>query len=975
MQTLPITIASCLLIVLACFSCDQQPDNIQQTSEGLKLLPEEFQTSLAISLQNRDIAIANNNLDSAIYWYQQTAEAYAGLEQWDSLKATVTDAFYYVYYADNLPALLPALDTCIAFAHLAPDTIQAKISEIQGFILRREGKVEEALNSYKSASEAWEKQPPSKTLASCYNMLGILYNMLEDYPLSEIYYRNGVSLNKELGDTTETANCLYNLGKVLLSQGRWEEAVGYFEQSQQLGNYDDGSVDAKLAQAYIVGGQFDLALPFAENVLELVAEEDNDDKYNAYTDLAHIYLNLGETERAIYFSQQALELALEEFSKGHREIAKSHLLLGSAYQQNGMQNLSLQAFQQAIIAFLANYDPVALEDCPTPQDHFSRESYLVDAIRYKGQIFEQKFEQNGDLATLEAADKHYDAAVQYINQIKALHTETGSKAFYSKEYSIPFCSEAIQAKLKLYTITQNNQYLQDAYYLARQSTAFLLREAVNDDRAMAIAQVPADTIDLLRSLDAQIGEMAEAIPETPAERDSLINLNLELKRQRINLLDQIAINYPEYYHLKHDLQPAPLETLQSQLDSGTLVVNYFMGEDQLYTFAFDQNELKVFTLPIDSSFFENVHQFRQTLADLDFVQNNSLEAEAQFLRTSAYLYSNLLDTVLLSFQDDGHDQLLMVPDGILNYVAFECLLNEPADTWLQTDAFLIDDYSFRYAYYADLLLADDQNTTASRFLGFGTEYDDQTLNSLNIEQQDSIKNPSLENAVRGKNLSKLIYADDEVIDIADMVAGRTFTNQQATKENFLSHNKDYDVIHIAAHSFIDDQNDSTAYIAFHQANQEENFLLSIPEIYGLDLEADMVALSSCQTGIGAIQRGEGVMSLARAFNFAGSKSILASQWSISDQSSFFIMKSFYSYLKEGMPKDKALQKAKMDYLSNDQTSSPAYRIPAYWAAIVLVGNKEVIVFESAAPLPYWYWIIGGVLGLLLIGWIFKKRNL
>ena len=266
------------------------------------------------------------------------------------------------------------------------------------------------------------------------------------------------------------------------------------------------------------------------------------------------------------------------------------------------------------------------------------------------------------------------------------------------------------------------------------------------------------------------------------------------------------------------------------------------------------------------------------------------------------------------------------------------------------------------------------NNKKSRFLGFGTEYDDKTLNRIGAMKQDSIANPQIKETFRDKVLSKLVYADDEVKEVASLLSGKSFLNEQATKINFLKHTPQYEVVHVATHSFIDTENDSTAYIVFNQSNKDDDFLLSLAEIYGLQLDAELIALSGCQTGTGALQRSEGVMSLARAFRFAGSNSMIASQWSISDRASSIIMKEFYAQLKKGASKDEALQQAKLRYLHDDELSSPAYRIPAYWGAMILIGDADPLQFTPARS--YIRWLLAAGLGvlILLLGWRYNKGN-
>ncbi|MEL6657026.1 MAG: CHAT domain-containing tetratricopeptide repeat protein [Bacteroidota bacterium] len=971
-----------IFLVAACLvwaSCNQEPTQTNLPSSRPQLSTAQLQAALDNYLPKLQAALSENEQDSIFYWYPKVIDTYAKAAEWDSTHTYALAVFDYgLDVATTIEPLVSILDSCLKLVAPAPDTIQAKIHELSGYIHYELGNGAQMLSHYKEVAKIWEQYPPADKLKHGYNMLGIGYSMREDYPLSEAYYRSALQISKSQQDTFTSSSCLYNLGKLLLAQGEWQEAIASFEQSQALVPYDNGSFEGKLAAANLLGQRVDEALNWSRKGLELAQKTEDDPwaLHNAYAQMGHTQMYLGNTNQAIRHYRQARDLAVEIYYSDSREIAKSHLFLGQAYQQNGDANLALRSFQESIKVFLPAFTPGSLRDCPAADSLLSREGYLMEALRYKGQVLEQQYHQTGQTEDLVAASRHFDAAVHFINQIKTFHTQPEAKSFYSTEYSVPYCEEAIQAHMLLDSITPEQQHLVEAYQVSRTATAFLLREAVNEAKAIELAKIPEDTVATLTELDLQIRDVQSdlATQLETSTRDSLKVVLFRLKQNRVRLLDQIEQTYPQYYELKHNLTPAPLSSLQAAIGKNELVVDYFLGEEDIYVFAYDRADIQLFRLPLDSTLYETAATFRQAVTDFDFIRSNAELAEQQFTSSSYELYNTLLDPILNHFQSKDITRLLIIPDGVLNYLSFECLLQRPSESWLETDAFLLKDYTIRYAYYADLLLAEQEEVSDGRFLGFGTEYDKNTLKALNLASKDSVSNPQLQNALRGKSLSKLLFADNEVAEIAGQVKGTAFLNSEATKTNFLEHYSNYGVIHISAHSFINSYNDSTAYIAFHQTQDSEDFLLSIPEIYGLDLQSELVSLSSCQTGVGSLQRGEGVMSLARAFNFAGCNSILTSQWSVADWSTYQMMNIFYQYLQKGMSKSEALRAAKLDYLANDEYSSPVYRIPAYWGAFILVGNDHPVSFKAANKWR-WYWLALGLLALGCAGWWGYRQRL
>lgn len=967
-----------MCILIGAFSaCDNNTANSKVDKQESNILSEDIRLLISTYRQKIQGVNTSSGRDSSLYWNLEVGDIFADHQQWDSLYEIIFDLYISAYSQRNFDPIFSHLARYGELIRPFNDTIWAKIKGIEAYGFYMHGDWKESIKIYDKVVPIWEEYDNSSRLLSSLNTLGTNYTILGDFALAESTYRRAIAVEDFGNDTSVYKANIFNLGKAQLSQYKWEDAAKNFRRAHTITPYKYGFFDYHMGLVCLFKGEPEEALFFAQSTREkyiLAPEESRLDWSQVTNLLGRCFLELGQMDKAESYLQQSLEATIMYYPPGHGALGEAHIYLGDVYEKQGLHNLAIREYHQAIQVFLPAFKSNNVTDCPSSDDLMSKEIWLKEALSNKGRAYINLFLKNKKHNDAYIASIHFDETIKFINKIRLSFTEADSKA-YLGSYSTPFYEDAIHTKLLLQAATQDNNYLTEAYYLARQSTAFLLRESVNDERAMTIGQVPADTVNLLQNLNKQISELSEAATEAPDLQDSLQTIIFQRKRERIALLDELEQHYPLYYQLKHDLQPASLDSLQSRLADSTLVIDYFMGEEQLYTFVYDKQQLQVYTTLLDSNFLQQIQQYRKTLADLDYIREQPQRAEQEFVSSSYYLYQTLIDSVWQHFPNTDFNRLLIVPDGILNYLSFECLLQQSTDNWLDRKAFLVHDFAVRYAYYADLLLANDDAQEGNRFLGFGTEYNDATLEELNVAEQDSISNPDLQGAIRGKNLSKLLFADDEVLDVAELTDGQSFVNEQATKANFLRHSENYDIVHIAAHSFIDDENDSTAYIAFHQNKPEEDFLLSLPEIYSMQLDANMVSLSSCQTGLGALERGEGVMSLARAFNFAGSKSMLASQWSIVDQSSYAIMTAFYRYLDKGLSKDIALQKAKLDYLYDDKVSSPAYRIPPYWAAIIMVGDESPVVFVPAKHSYEWLWVlvVAGLISFILL-FLHRQRS-
>ena len=183
----------------------------------------------------------------------------------------------------------------------------------------------------------------------------------------------------------------------------------------------------------------------------------------------------------------------------------------------------------------------------------------------------------------------------------------------------------------------------------------------------------------------------------------------------------------------------------------------------------------------------------------------------------------------------------------------------------------------------------------------------------------------------------LKYSGQEVANITKLMKGTSIYGKKATEQKFMELAPTYRIIHLASHSKVNPQSSNYSFLAFSEIKDSiENELLYVRELYNLSLNADMVVLSACETGLGEIQRGEGIISLARAFSYAGAKSIITTLWQVNDQKTKILMIDFYKYLRRGLPKQEALWRAKLDFMR--KTSSDPY----FWAGFIGIGNMMPI---------------------------------
>jgi len=218
------------------------------------------------------------------------------------------------------------------------------------------------------------------------------------------------------------------------------------------------------------------------------------------------------------------------------------------------------------------------------------------------------------------------------------------------------------------------------------------------------------------------------------------------------------------------------------------------------------------------------------------------------------------------------------------------------------------------------------------------------------------------------SLVELHWSIKEIESISDFFSGNAYVNNEATEDVFKEKAKNASIVHLATHTLLDDNNPLYSKMVFAKdVKSAEDGFLNLFELYNMDLESELVVLSACNTGYGKIVNGEGIMSMARGFIYAGCPSIVMSLWPVDDHSTSVLMKYFYKGISDGLEKDEALRQAKLKYLQNSDDSKSD---PFFWAGFVEVGNTEPIYLKPKSK--NYLWIFVSVILLIGITFIFKR---
>jgi CHAT domain-containing protein len=303
-------------------------------------------------------------------------------------------------------------------------------------------------------------------------------------------------------------------------------------------------------------------------------------------------------------------------------------------------------------------------------------------------------------------------------------------------------------------------------------------------------------------------------------------------------------------------------------------------------------------------------------------------------------------------------RLIIIPDEELSYLSFESLIDSimPHDSVeFRHLSYLINKYPISYAASSTILSLIKKGpppTLNNGILALAPSYD-------MFKRSFLANNQALAQHFKGVN--DLPGAAWEVETILKIMKGKKLVGEEATESEFKKLASSYSILHFAMHTRIDDDNPLSSMLSFYPyGGGGEDGVLHTYEIYNLDLNGELAFLSACSTGNGKLQKGEGVLSLARAFTYAGMPSVVMTLWDVEDISSGNIIPMFYQLLSKGYYKDVALRLAKLNYL--EKTKPEIELHPAFWSGFVLYGNNRG--FRQG---PYnFYLILLFILGCLII---------
>lgn len=743
----------------------------------------------------------------------------------------------------------------------------------------QQGKAAQAEQQMQVALAIRQKQvqPRSELMAASYNDLGLIYLTI-DPDKSLDYYEMALDIYRELrGETHPKVAIAYtNMGMAYRQLKLYGDAVNNFEEARSIwGKTYTGSHPSKGFVAYNLG---------------------------------LTYRAMGNVQAARGYYEQALNELEASYGNRHPELARVWNSLGELHLFQSQFDSSVLAYHRGIVANVEGFNTTRVDINP-PTTQFDDGSVLLNSLNGKALALEERHfgkslkqrDLDASLSALQTADTLIDRLRQQINlDTDKINLSTNAQLVYGNAVRVCY-------QLSLTALKNRKHYAEMAFYFAEKSKSAVLQDAIAESNAKSFANIPESLLREELELKAGLALVAQKLAQKPdpsaeqALRQDLFQLN----RSYQQFVAALEKNYPEYYNLKFSRQATTVRQAKEKLGENEALISYFLDEpkERLYIFVVTPAHYRIHVRSLPANFERNITGLRNSLRFQNF---------ETFERTAG-----TLGKLLIPVLPGSVDHLIILPTGRLSAIPFEVLpLGRPKASVFQSYPYLLRNYATSYLFSAGMLTA----STPAR------------IKAANVLMCAPIEFPET-------FLAALPGTEQELREINALLSQHQCTvnewlrekaSEHALKSESLSR---YDVVHLATHGVVDENQPELSRIFLTGTDGEDGQLYS-GELYNLKFNARLVTLSACETGLGKISRGEGVIGLSRALLYAGAKNLMVSYWSVADESTAQLMTNFYRpVVISGHSFAKALQEAKLQLLKESPKITPYH-----WAPFVLIGR-------------------------------------
>ncbi len=727
-------------------------------------------------------------------------------------------------------------------------------------------------NSLKAKNKIYPEHHPK--IVGAYNNLANIYMELDDLENAEKYWIKTTDLIKN--NLTEDQHVKLTIlestkGKAYLKKKQYEKAIYHFLKQE---------TEMQLHQ--------------------ITNDEELGDTYRA---LGYAYGKINEHALAKENLFKAIKIRKSMDLEEDYIIATSYLYLYDIFHEEGDDENAGRYLDMAFNAInLDINDPNTIESAAILANLIPFFQYKINALSNtiaKGEI------------TIEKGQQYVDKSEELMQQLRFTIDDLESTSLLLKDLQ-PLHEAIIYFYITAFETTGESRFLSLLFNEDEKANNTFLYQHLAENASEKYG-IPKEVINKKNKLIADFNDQKEIVNENKLKStsnfnayDSAVEILYNKKRLLYDHMAEIDALFPQYYERLYNYPINSLEKTQKSLHNAESILQYISTINKVYCLQINSQNVSLHELGDQESITNSINKL-----------NECIDTKGNCVRYQTGLYDILVKPMSIKEKTT----LNIVPGTSIGNLPFELLVDNNGQ-------FLLEKHPIYYQY-SSTLKSNNENRKQSGndILAMAPLFDEEQ------GQHDPIQEMSL---TRSTGQLYLPNSLNEVSAISELFNIKSLVKSEATIHNFLTKATEAKIIHLATHGIVDHKNPNLSKLLFTSDDHtKQSSSLHADEIVGLDLHAELVTLSACNTGTGKIQAGEGVSSLGRAFTYAGCPNQVISLWSVNDISTSKLMTYFYENLKEGMTKPQAIQEAKIEYL---QTSPQALKHPYYWAGFVYYGN-------------------------------------
>lgn len=956
-------------------------DSLGQYQEALAYYQQGFEIKTEISdngglaniLSNMGVTYQNlSDYPKALAHFQQALEIQPESDDQSSIGNNLTNIGIIYSSLGKYPKALNYFQQALQ--------IQSDIDDVRGtannfsnlgVVYDKLGQYPTALSYYQRSLQIQHSIGDQRGIGNNFSNIGIVYKNFSNFPKALAYYQRAIKIQSNIGDRRGKANTLTNMGTVYDSLGQYPKALAHYLQAleiqRQLGDQQRiGNNLSNIGVLHYNLGQSEQALGYFLQALTIW--HDIGDKRGQGVDISNlgaVYDSLGLHLKSLKYYQQALAIKRELGDKRGEGSDLSNI--GGVCGNMRQYQPALAHFQQALMIDREIGDKLGeaadLSNIGMVYQSIAQYEKAHTALQASITIFEALgthhlwYAQRGlaavkvHLNDTKAAIIYYEQALDNIEKLRAGLTKKAHKFSFIQNKLYAY-DEFITLLQRLHDKHPNKGYDGKALEIFERKQGRVFLEEIAKSGAQRFAHLPESITNkeqlVTQKLSQTKAKLVAARNKPIFEQDrayikTLIQSIASLETSLTALQAEIKAKYLAYYALKYP-QPTTVAILQNQvLQAGELILVYNVMKDSTVLWIIGLRQFAMFALPAGE---------KELNEDVAFMREVILNRLPELVEEGYPLYQKLIPKPARQLLAEA-DTVYVVPTGPLYALPFETLVTQAIDYY--KPHYLIQDHAIAYLSSASLLkiLHDTQAQRtiepSKQLLAFANPAYAPCQNSANSRTiarergEGFIRTKAYRDAMRvicfpalpeTANEAQLVAALFKASDNA-LYLGEHANRDAALKLNQIGKMDDYRYLLFAVHGLLSNKIKYLAQSTLVLSNKHTEGYLTMADAFMLELNADFINLSACNTGGGEQIKGEGIIGLTRAFMYAGTPAISVTLWSVETSSAKSMSIGIFENLKDGKKTAEALRQIKLKMIAGKANMPDYYRHPFYWAAFVV----------------------------------------